>query len=347
MFSLIKDILSDETRVLDEIRAIEVPQLVAAPPKASEVVLPSFDENANLLDPGVRDLYKNENPWPGCDIISPSVVTTNTLAGFLINTKFTEEHIINECAPDDRIVLIRCNFGMKHYDKYEPPKQKPPTAKQLAKKPRKKQGAGTDFNSQITMYVRTGDKALSTDDEKYPSNTKVYKVKIFRNGKIQIPGCLPSNIDDVIKYVNVVAAKLNAHLHVKNENPENQTRLMVLTPVMKNFKMFIRMESKQHLVDIRKLRALLDAAHPSYVPWSHTVKDAHVPDENKLLLTFYVATPLKNAPKKRVCVNVFLSGKINILGALNNADTKSICEHLSMLFHTRPALITKIGRLNV
>lgn len=95
------------------------------------------------------------------------------------------DHITN-FEPTEIIPRIASNFCSVVLPKYDAeyinkPKsnrgRKPKTDKK--KKKRKKQGTGNEFNSQMTFDVKSNEL-----DNKY------YKVKIFRKGSIQIPGCL-------------------------------------------------------------------------------------------------------------------------------------------------------------
>lgn len=63
---------------------------------------------------------------------------------------------------------------------------------------------------------------------------QVYKVKVFRNGQIQIPGVKPNNINDVLKCMDKLVALLNEILVVNNTDPSKRVYLIHLNPDMKN-----------------------------------------------------------------------------------------------------------------
>lgn len=106
------------------------------------------------------------------------------------------DHIVN-FEPTEIVPRIASNFCSAILPKYDAEVinkeksnrgRKPKTDKQ--KKKRKKQGNGKEFNSQMTFDVK------SPDIEK-----KHYKIKMFRKGSIQIPGCLAlesTHIDPIL-----------------------------------------------------------------------------------------------------------------------------------------------------
>jgi hypothetical protein len=110
-----------------------------------------------------------------------------------INLKFPEisdviakiDHVDNFEASEiiPRIASNFCSAILPKYDAEYINKEKsnrgrkPKTDKK--KKKRKKQGTGSEFNSQMTFDVKSPD-----------IENKYFKVKIFRKGSIQIPGCL-------------------------------------------------------------------------------------------------------------------------------------------------------------
>lgn len=122
-------------------------------------------------------------------------LSTITVDAFLTNVEFHEEDMVQWATPNKRVIRVCSNFGEVIYDKYTPPlpKVKSNRGRKKKEKPKKKrqiQGSGKYMNSQATFEV------LSIN---IPN--KIYKIKIFRNGRIQIPGVINDNLDDAIDVI--------------------------------------------------------------------------------------------------------------------------------------------------
>jgi TATA-box binding protein (TBP) (component of TFIID and TFIIIB) len=331
----------------NEIRQMEVPVVpVDIRPRMIEVA--EFDPENNVLDPDVREEFKNECVFEETHIFSSPVSTTNTMEGYLSNVTFHERDLIQELIPDENLVLYRCNYGKLKFDGYTEPVKVRKTnrgrkKKEKKKKLRKKQGEGIDFNSQITFVVRS---SLTPEviDEIVPYGTKVYKFKIFRTGKLQLPGVHQYLIDDVITCTRKIVDVLNFHLHPAESDPAKISRVININPVMKNYKFIVKLPPG-HIIDMETLRQILarererqfgDAIpddvhegvpdHPSIFMLKYTRQDT------KLSIKF--STPIYKKPKKKTRINIFMRGKINILGAFNAKVTKQICDYLHWIFET-------------
>jgi hypothetical protein len=119
-----------------------------------------FNEDTNILNDYVLNRFLNEVIYQETNIFTELTNSTNTLGGFISNVSFLEEELIKEVVPDQDIVLYRCNFGRHRYHDYlekiiVKKTNRGRKKKEKKKKPRKKQGDGTDFNSQISLYVRS------------------------------------------------------------------------------------------------------------------------------------------------------------------------------------------------
>lgn len=328
----------------DEIRRLAPPvERVEVRPEMIEVA--EFDAENNVLDLNIRDKFKNECVFEETAIFTRPVNTTNTMEGYLSNVSFHERDLIQELIPDEALVIYRCNYGKLKFDGYtEPVKQRKTNRgrkkKEKKKKLRKKQGDGVDFNSQITFVVRS---SLAPDpiDGIIPYESKVYKFKIFRTGKLQLPGVHQHLIDDVIACTKKIAQILNFHLHPGEDNPARLTNIINVNPVMKNYKFLVKLPPGK-IINMRALQQILqrervarfneanddvnnDAPeHPSIFMLKYTRQDT------KLSIKF--STPIYKKPKKKTRINIFMRGKINILGAFYADVTRQICEYLHWIF---------------
>lgn len=152
-------------------------------------------------------------------LFSPIENSTCTVEGLLSNVNHNESVLTDLLDCEENIVKIDSNFGHLKLESYNnAPKERKSSRGRKKKpkpvKPRKVQGDGTGFNSQISFTV-LGDvlrlKPLTADkhSEKaeivtfadtpgiYEKFIKEYKIKIFRNGKFTIPGVLTEDLSDV------------------------------------------------------------------------------------------------------------------------------------------------------
>lgn len=440
---------NDELKKLEDQIRLLVPADVNIDIRPIVVEVPEYDMENNVLSNEIRDRFKTEVVFEETDLFTSPLSTTNTMEGYLSNVSFHERDLIQELIPDEDVVIYRCNYGKVKLDCYEEPLKVRKTnrgrkKKEKKKKLRKKQGEGNDFNSQITFVVSSRTNSPNTF-------AKVYKFKIFRTGKLQLPGVHPHLIDDVIECTKIIVRKLNFYLHPGEENPTKQSCVVNVNPVMKNYKFIIKLPPG-HIIDMEALRNLLsqerlaqftdvepielnttdttdielntidtidttdttDTIEPSldaceenplsiycaegletivtkYTDGTlkresllnvsidtsnqtpeiiHTMKTVEYNPKNpaddstliyetvkreKLLpinkpphprifmlkytrqdtkLSIKFSTPIFKKPKKMTRINIFMRGKINILGAFDTAVTRQICEYLHWLFTT-------------
>lgn len=333
--------------LIEQIRELKAPAPTRPHIPPITVTVPIFDEDTNMLDAKVRDALRRERIFEETELFTEPLSTTNTMAGYLTNVSFHESEFIQEVVPDDRIVMYHCNFGTVIYPGYTPPPRRAvgTRKKKTSKKPRKKQGDGSAFNSQMTFVVRSGlIQQPEYDDElgyaHVPTDTPVYKIKIFRTGVVQLPGALTHKMDDVIDCVQYIVGTLNLHFHPGEEDPALRTRAINTNPVMKNYKFALKMPENYILDTTMLKRMLLTRPHDDIGVCVFDVK--YTRRDTKLSVRF--STPIPRRAKKRTCVNIFMRGRINILGAFDAATTRLICEYLHMLFvNNRDVLIVPEG----
>jgi len=322
--------------ITDQIRDIKPPRK-AAKTRAITVEVADFDSDNNILNPAVCDEFKNGSIFNESDIFTHPVSTTNTMGGYISNVSFHEEELISEVMPDDHVVVYRCNYGIARHEGYtEPTKIKKTNRgrkkKERKRKARKKQGNGTEFNSQITFVFRA---ALAHDKLVDLSSiagdtSKVYKFKVFRTGKIQLPGVHQYQTDDVIFCAKKIATILNFHLHPGESDPAKVSHVININPVMKNYKFVIKVPSR-HIIDLGRLKTILfneRAKENCEFPPIFMIK--YTRQDTKLSVKF--TTPIYKKPKKKTRINIFMRGKVNILGAFDSKVTTQICMYLHGIF---------------
>lgn len=354
---IILDEYNAEMRVMEEeIKKITIPdmQIVVRPPPTKIV---NFDASNNVLDPDVYEEFKKEIVFEETHIFTQPISTTNTMEGYLSNVTFHEKDLIEELIPDEDLILYRCNYGKIKYDGYTEPVKVRRTnrgrkKKEKKKKFRKKQGAGTDFNSQITFVVRSSTTPVINGI--IPSDAKIYKFKVFRTGKLQLPGVQQHLIDDAIACTKKIATMLNFHLHPGEENDERKTIIANINPVMKNYKFAIKMRPDE-IIDLGILRQILSCEKSAQVTEDELSNERpdHPPifmckytrQDTKLAIKF--STPIYKKPKKKTRINIFMRGKINILGAFNARVTRQICTYLHWIFEKHYNELIVIEGLNV
>lgn len=337
----------DVVAMIADIAAMDVPPAEIPVPQKVEIY--EYDPTENVLDPIVRERFRTENIFDETDLFTQPVSTTNTMEGFMSNVAFHEREFIDELDPTEYIVVTRCNYGKSVYAGYVEPailrktnRGRKKRVKQ--KKPRKKQGTGTDFNSQVTFIAVPPRIIVPSDDIiPIPCTTKVYKFKIFRTGKLQLPGARQENIEDVVACSKKIAEMLNYHLHMFEQNPARLTNVININPVMKNYKFSMKLQSG-YLIDLELLREILArewlaqlAGESIGAPPIFIVK--YTLQETKLSITF--DTPILGKPNKKTRINIFVRGKINILGAFKAEATNEIITYLHRIFKDNPSIIAE------
>ncbi len=340
-FSAMLDMLSEPdtedysekmAEITNEVRSITLPPTIA-PQHAQEKGRSGsmYDEDNTLLDTDVRERFKAECNTPALPLFTALQPTTSTIEGFVSNVKLHERDLIQELYPDEDIVMYRCNFGKVVHDGYVEVEKVRTTNRGRKKKPKKErkrkvQGNGTDFNSQVTCVVRSTLSML-----------KVHKIKVFRNGKLQLPGVHQSTVEDAIICAQKVAWVMNVHLHTTETDPAKKAYITNLNPVMKNYK-FVVVLPPGHIIDLATLRSIFaqERLHNATAPRPaiFTIKYSRQ-DAAKLSIKF--DTPMRRRADKRVRINIFMRGRINILGAFHFDTTMVLYKYLHSIFETHRA----------
>jgi hypothetical protein len=173
-----------------------------------------------------------------------------------------------------------------------------------------------------------------------------FRIKVFRTGKLQIPGVTQPHIGAIYQCIEVVRDQLfDALKRMRDADPESVAApeplsIAGITPVMKNYKFSVIHRDNQ-LLRLDHLKKILESGTPECYPRIVHVKYS-AQEPSKLSVEFL--TPIPGKPDKQTRINIFISGKINILGAFEVEATQKICEFLHMVFKQhRLTLISTIG----
>lgn len=303
------DALSDHlTQLVVDTQQAETPAVMVTP----------FDASANLLDPFAANLFASEfQPFVIGDlvVVTKPQTTMATIEGQISNIKFLESDLINMLETDATVVALDCNFGHKIHESYTKPVKERKSnrgrkAKPVVKKERKKQGDGSCFNSQLTFSIRY---------------TEVYQIKLFRNGKIQIPHVRPEVLPEVILAARHVA-KVCDIIPTTVDAPHE---LININPTMQNYKFIFVLPTPNHKLDLTAM-----ALEVPNTPCVLEIEDVRYSRVNDTFLTVKYKTPLPHKPAKKTSIKVYLSGKVNISGALKLEHTQIIYNHISTVFVT-------------
>jgi hypothetical protein len=299
----------------------------------------------------LHDLYvdrvthsKNMNKIIKKSLFSKLEPSTLTAQGILTNIKCTEKTFI-ESIPDPTgdIIMIVCNFGEKFNKTYIAPKKKSTSGRGPKPKPkpvskRKPQGTGKHLNSQITFGIKN------------PANDKIYKIKMFRTGTLQIPGVLKPSMIDIIKPVQILRDFINKHLKFGVEIKEFKS-------VMRNYK--TRLLNPKYHVDLKTLETIIlqekknESHHKfikrmlepyatdrrrriiSQIPIYNPMRIAEIsynPDRcMSLIVKFY--RPIPTNPFKKVTIKLLKKGKINFDGFNSELEVREVYYWLHHIYH--------------
>lgn len=289
-----------------------------------------------------------------------------TSCGLLSNVSFNEKDLIKRLhPPTNNILSISCDHGILYNVAYTPPikaaksnKGRKPIPKKFHKK-RKVNGKQSDFfGSQITFEVASNDSWRISLSMCYP-----LKIKVFRNGKIQIPGGYNSELVDVIEPVNNVCKYLSNEL-------KSDVKISYLTPEMINYncallnpKLLICLRrvkdyinnyknDKPSFLKDEKIDNQLTIMQESY-GWGNKFKRmiescseaniAEVLSINSSVFIKFNNPRTLNDEDKKITVLLSKSGKININGSNNLFSIYYIYYILNNFFHNSEGLFTFDG----
>lgn len=197
----------------------------------------------------------------------------------------------------------------------------------VIKKPRQTQGDGTCFQSMTEFNFNLG-------------GDKEYKVKLFPTTlHVQIPGVILSDLSDGYLVIQELVNCLN---NLPSTNDE-KFEIGIVKPNMLNYKFRIRLPNtrviinlnslSKYLMNLERLKIVIGDDVTNIEGWDHIVLCQYVihstkPPVGVTRVSFRIKAPNNRNPM----VNIFQSGKVNILGGDSEDSRDIIYGFVSELF---------------
>jgi len=309
----------------------------------------------------IKKLKNNINHYssrtkPDDKIFTEMIPSTLTAKGKFTNVCFNEEDIIDMLTvPNGGYILkICCNYGILENANPDYTKPAPRTRvsnrgrkpKTKPKSKRKLQGTGKFFSSQITFEIYNQE----TD--------KIYKIKLFRNGRFQVPGVNKPDMSDLVTPIKILRDYLreeflDTNIEVsyfisvmrnyicKIQNRQLLIRLNELETLFKNKKELLDINPHYELVnDINKIKGVnytekIKEEIKKYIGEKYNeIGIAEIQNNCEryfgLILKFYRPVPWKM--NKRTTIKILRSGKINIDGSNSVEESYELYHWLEYIF---------------
>lgn len=255
----------------------------------------------NVLNERDPELIKN----PGEIIFTPMYNSTCSVIGRISGIGMTEEELIKVVEPDETVVKIDCNFGHKVYPGYTvaPVKKTSRGRKTTAVKPKQRKGQGdkSSFNCMVQFTVPSTCLMYYDDDTARQQNKqeivevldnglavckKIYKIKLFRNGSISIPGCILEDLTDCISPLLQLCKFLERQIGIfpqiesinsvmrnyKFSTIRNHIDLIGLQNYFANQIVGCIQVNFQDVIDFLKRPAFMDIVSPHFDTWDNYIK---------------------------------------------------------------------------
>lgn len=288
--------------------------------------------------------------------------STSSIKFTLSNVKFQEEELIKKVTPlmlkdastkKARVLKLGCNFGEVKTDEFVEPATARPSnrgrKRQLQlKNKRKTQGTGKYFNSQMTFYVKSDlskfeafhdplkkqglelyklDKKQKNSEGEWKILSYIYKVKVFRNGKAQIPG-LRTEFEKEAKQV------LKPILNFFSKFFDIKVKATGFNKFIQNYKSCI-VEDVQYEMDklLKHFMSLEQGAYPKKI--RRLKASAH----SKLLIYFNTSEKLPNGNPKLTNLTIYRKGSINVDGAVSRESAEVILKYFKKILNKNPDLL--------
>jgi len=207
------------------------------------------------------------------------------------------------------------------------------------RKQRKPQGDGTCFNSALEVTIipdaDTAPPAIQKILENNPS--KHYAVKSFpTTGQTQVPGVISPDLVDGT-YVAQLWAKFLSGARVGSD-PDKAVTIISERPIMMNYKFHLLRKSERIILNLQGIVDYLEGLKTGSDLLPYPIREIKSPQDSQNLSFKCVcpthSTDYKNGVKK-VRVNVFHRGKINILGASDAKSSLAIYDFLAALMRRK------------
>lgn len=269
------------------------------------------------------------------DMFSEMKLFTATVVAYLNDIKFNENDLIEDLTTpviDGNILMIGCNKKELLNPKYEIPipiKKSNRGRKKVKKKKNNRpiNGSGKYFESQISFLIKNTENAVN------------YKIKFFRNGKIQIPGVKELLMNDIIQPFTDLYDYLCNHYSKKLE-------VVMICDCMRNYKFNIK--NTKYRIDVIELKNIIEKDKSNRINTKFldyillNLDDSYVKDiksqihnfnpmdiaetlynsdsSTNLTIKFYRPNIYKN--DKKTTLKITKRGKVNIEGA--NSDSEAV-----------------------
>jgi TATA-box binding protein (TBP) (component of TFIID and TFIIIB) len=262
-------------------------------------------------------------------MLSELAPSTLTAKGKLSGISFKEDEIIDMLTTPvgGYILKIGCNYGVLKNPSpdYIYPAERVRTSKRgrkpknKSKSKRKLQGTGDFFSSQITFSIYNVD------------NGKIYKIKLFRNGRFQVPGVNKPDMSDLAMPIKILRD------YLREEFLDDKIEIEYFISVMRNY--ICNIKNKNFLIRLNSLETtlktiketnenndLIDLLCDKYVVSGCDIIKSYLNRSSidiaeiqnnceryfGLIIKFYRPVPWRI--DKRTTVKILRSGKINIDG---------------------------------
>jgi hypothetical protein len=279
-------------------------------------------------------------------LFTPLVPSTLTAEGKFKGVKFIETELFPRLKkPTGYIIGIGYNFGElfnADYELYVPQKKsgrgrRPNLNK---KKKRRAQGGGKYFISQISFYVY------------HPILKTTHPIKLFRNGRFQVPGIRSPNMTDLIIPILILKEYLAEYFEEladvdlspalsSNNEPITESRendiIEYFSANMRNYKtklinnyFHVDLNYIEHLVAQEKKIEIENKEQSFGLSIAEYVYN---PDRCfSLIIKFYRPTTLD--PTKKITVKLLKKGKINFDGGNSQQEVAELYLWLNYLYYT-------------
>lgn len=298
--------------------------------------------NRNLLDRKTRERFILDKLEDN-ELFRNVTLTTCTTQAYLSNVEFHEEQLQAIIKHDYPIARTYSNYGETCVPGYKPyirPKssRRGRKKREKGKTDRKIQGNGKHFNSQITFELvidfieekngkfKKASKQVIDSIVNNNRERKLLKYKLFRNGKVQLPGVKQENIELVIWGLKMIAKCVNDAL-----KPKPRASLQFIKADMKNYKFeYTGITKKNQILNLTSLRHKI--MEMNWVSKTGIYRSSIPSNSNSRRLNVKFKTPNDKSKKDKIRVIIFPSGKVNLLGAYDFDQTQEVYDYLTWLF---------------
>lgn len=181
-----------------------------------------YDSDTELKFPIHKNINKIINISKD-ELFTKPILSVISVSGFISKIDFSESNITDSILIDDKVFLIKSDYGGDYDKNYQYAKniwenkiqtkinKKQDFIKQClinGKKSRKLRGDGSSLSSQIGFY-------LHTNTKEFPNNSKHIFISAFTNGRINILGTIDPTLEEAYYYAQIIASKFQIVLQTK------------------------------------------------------------------------------------------------------------------------------------